>query len=235
MAGRVSFLLSDLVEEGIVMNAWSDEQLSELGELLGSIRQVKVLQRACAGEMALISTFFGQRGYEVFGMFGYRSNKHWGFLPAGWVDVMRARYLNRYLAIIRSLYHPDGTRIYLDVPPVSEPEESFFSRLEVIGIPRMSKVSEAAARVQTHVDMTRIGCALKRYHLSEGMYPESLGDLAPDWIDSIPNEVATGLPFLYRLAADGSYRFWSRGLDRDDDLGNPVEKWNSDGDWIWGR
>ena len=45
---------------------------------------------------------------------------------------------------------------------------------------------------QTRVNEALIACALERYHLANGQYPETLAALAPQFLEKIPNDLIGG-------------------------------------------
>jgi len=96
------------------------------------------------------------------------------------------------------------------------------------------------AQGQVWVDETRIACALERYRLAHGVYPDSLDALAPAYIDALPHDIMTGAPYHYQLRSDGTFLLYSVGWNQIDDGGKVVyEKENPErldyqqGDWVW--
>lgn len=92
-----------------------------------------------------------------------------------------------------------------------------------------------AAAAQTAVDEAAIACALERYRLANGQYPESLGALVPKFISQLPNDVISGKPYKYRRTSDGQFVLYSVGWDGTDDGGMPGKTLFDDkkGDWVW--
>jgi hypothetical protein len=96
------------------------------------------------------------------------------------------------------------------------------------------------AEGQVLVDETRMACALERYRLAHGVYPDSLDALTPAYIDEVPHDIMTGEPYHYRLRADGTFSLYSVGWNQVDDGGSVVYlKDQPDrldiqhGDWVW--
>ena len=96
------------------------------------------------------------------------------------------------------------------------------------------------AQAQVWVDEARIACALERYRLAHGVYPESLDALAPACIDEFPHDIMNGQPYHYQLRPDGTYLLYSVGWNQTDDGGKVVYKKDSptqidynQGDWVW--
>jgi hypothetical protein len=88
-----------------------------------------------------------------------------------------------------------------------------------------------------------VACALERYRLAHGQFPENLELLAPRFMTVVPRDVASGQPFRYRRTDDGQFVLYAISSDGVDDGGRPVKvefDWNGSlvirpgpGDWVW--
>jgi hypothetical protein len=67
-------------------------------------------------------------------------------------------------------------------------------------------------------DGVLIGIALELYHREHGAWPQSLNDLSPRWLPSVPVDRITGEPLHYKIVDDRPV-VYSVGIDRDDDGG----------------
>jgi hypothetical protein len=92
-----------------------------------------------------------------------------------------------------------------------------------------------AAVLQTCANQAAIACALERYRLANGQFPETLGALTPRFISRLPNDVIGGQPYKYRRTADGQFILYSVGWNEKDDGGAPGKKLfdEEEGDWVW--
>jgi hypothetical protein len=81
---------------------------------------------------------------------------------------------------------------------------------------------------QTAVNQAVIACALERYYLAHGAYPETLEQLLPAWLDSIPRDINRGRPMFYQRDEKDGYVLRGAGQNRIIDHG----KVPSD-DWLW--
>jgi hypothetical protein len=63
-----------------------------------------------------------------------------------------------------------------------------------------------------------IGLALELYHREHGKWPESLGELAPKYLPTLPADPITGKPLHYKIVDDRPI-VYSVGVDGDDDGG----------------
>jgi hypothetical protein len=105
-------------------------------------------------------------------------------------------------------------------------------------LPALTRSAEKFARGQTCADLARVACALERYRLAQGSYPEYLDALAPQFLAKLPHDVINGQPFKYRRTDDGRFVLYSVGWNETDDGGQVAltSKGNADwnkGDWAW--
>jgi hypothetical protein len=105
-------------------------------------------------------------------------------------------------------------------------------------LPPVVSLETRFANAQTVVDEAAIACALERYRLAHGQYPDALDALTPQFIASLPHDVITGEPLKYRLTGDGQFILYSVGWNETDDGGHVALKKNlsvdfENGDWVW--
>jgi hypothetical protein len=102
-------------------------------------------------------------------------------------------------------------------------------------LPALGRVIVKSAAAQTAFNQAAIACALERYRLANGHFPETLGALAPQFISPVPNDVLTGEHYKYRLKDDRQFLLYSTGWDEKDDGGVPGKTIFNDqqGDWVW--
>jgi hypothetical protein len=105
-------------------------------------------------------------------------------------------------------------------------------------LPALGRAAEKCARAQSSVDLARIACALERYRLANGQFPDTLEALVPKFIEKLPYDVIGGQPLKYRRSDDGLFVLYSVGLNETDDGGQIVltKSGNAEinkGDWVW--
>jgi hypothetical protein len=92
------------------------------------------------------------------------------------------------------------------------------------------------AHNQTAANQACVACALERYRLAFGQYPDMLDALAPRFLEKLPRDLIGGQPLKYRREPDGTFLLYSVGWNERDDGGVPPGQGNSDltvGDWVW--
>jgi len=86
-----------------------------------------------------------------------------------------------------------------------------FKVLASVAIPNIKRAGQTLLRNQTMANHAQIVCALERYHLAHGEYPETLEALTPGLIEKIPTDLVGGQPPHYRRNADGTFLLYSIG------------------------
>jgi len=248
-------LASQPIWEGLAAHRWNKSQLEVLHAEFEKMDQFRPLQLAIAGErlrnhhdirmasrhpqgfLALLT-----HGNLLAGEKGSWLDRA---IPSGWfyqnaLTVDRF-YTETYLPAVdweRRVINPqvfkqvDQTCKTLHTTPYN-----IFYKLFVPGMPTVAK---RAAWSQTSVDKTAVACALERYRLVRGEYPEKLDVLVPEFIAKIPNDVIDGQPLRYRRTGNDEFVLYSIGWNETDDGGEIAlqsgECWRQDldrGDWVW--
>jgi len=97
------------------------------------------------------------------------------------------------------------------------------------------------ASFQTFINQAVVACALERYRLANGQFPETLNMISPQYLEKMPLDLITGEPLKYRRTADGQFVLYSVGWDEKDD-GGTMGGMTKDktprmdvmhGDWVW--
>jgi hypothetical protein len=83
-----------------------------------------------------------------------------------------------------------------------------------------------------------VACALERFRLAHGNYPETLDSLTLQFIAQLPHDLINGQPLKYRRTDDGRFVLYSVGWNETDDGGKVelTKSGNADinkGDWVW--
>lgn len=110
-----------------------------------------------------------------------------------------------------------------------------------VRLPAFETCAQSCSYAQSAVVMARVACALERYRLAQGQYPESLNALAPRFMKSVPHDIIDGEPLKYHLASHGGFVLYSVGWNGTDDGGTVYFQAQSktqidygNGDWVWG-
>lgn len=113
-----------------------------------------------------------------------------------------------------------------------------FTMLASIAVPNFTKAFQAYAYNQTLVNQGQIACALERYKLANGSYPDTLDKLTPNFIETFPPDLIGGQPLQYHRTDDGNFLLYSVGWNGKDDGGTITydhqgKEDRNQGDWVW--
>jgi hypothetical protein len=91
--------------------------------------------------------------------------------------------------------------------------------LTMMLIPAIDAMFEATARGEGANETMDVAIAIQRYRKAQGKLPESLDELVPDYLRSVPRDPFDGMPIRYLIDDDGAFRVYSIGRNRVDDEG----------------
>jgi hypothetical protein len=91
-----------------------------------------------------------------------------------------------------------------------------------ITAPALLRAVESFERQIAIADLALIALSIKTYHRDTGNYPESLGELVPEYLDALPADAFSGEPYIYK-ADQGGFLLFSVGPNGKDDGGAPLE------------
>jgi len=169
--------------------------------------------------------------------------------PRGWYYMEQLNYCRLFQLQLNGVFDAEKKQVF---PRQIEANTSAFNEafagrnpfttvctrhqlLAVILLPSLHVIPRRAAAAQTAADEAAIACALERYRLANGQFPENLDALVPKFISSLPNDVTSGEPYKYRRTTDGQFVLYSIGWNEKDDGGVPGKTLFDDkeGDWVW--
>ena len=84
----------------------------------------------------------------------------------------------------------------------------------------LSKTLAKKANARIARQLAVAACALERYKLANGRYPNELVDLTPRFINSIPSDPIDGKPLRYRPETNGVFLLYSVGVNGIDEGGS---------------
>jgi len=252
------------VWEGLAGRKWSDAQLIELDRDLAKLNSLADHQLSMRGEMAGQSSLIDWLRCNPEQMFTVFEGSEEDLPPAVPPDFLReiighlipsgwfyqnqlgcARIMVQYYlpaadmnrgTISPAFIEDADAKIEASLKPSPYNPYNIFGRYL---LPALSAATRKFAVGQGSADLARVACALERYRLAHGQYPESLDVLAPQFIAKLPHDIIGGQPLKYRRADDGQFVLYSIGLNETDDggevgfnkSGKSVD--NTKGDWVW--
>jgi hypothetical protein len=255
------FLISQLVRiaivsialqpiwEGLAEHKWSDEQLVALDAELGQLDFLADYEFALRGERAFaIASFENQRRTREIIMYpedGSVITNKLRFMPDAYFyqnELSFARMHQQWILPLidtnARIVSPEGWR---RVDAAVRAERKLYSPYKVQAltlIPAIESAMKKFAFIQSGIDLARVSCALERYWLAHGEYPEGLNTLVPQFISNLPCDIVNGQPLHYRRETNGPFVLYSVGWNETDDGGqialkNGVTHDRENGDWVW--
>jgi hypothetical protein len=255
------FLISKLVQvaldqlalkpiwEGLAEHRWSAAQLLEIEQRLGKIDLLA--DAAMRGERALsIRTMEQLRGQGIIDAddLSKRLPGLLSFLLGGFFYQNELSIARMYQQFFVPVADVANQRIY---PSRADANDAALAKAVISGfrpynlfarmlLPAISQAETKFAFGQTQVNEAIVACALERYRLAQGQFPESLEPLTRGFLSKLPHDVITGAPLIYRRTPDGQFILYSVGWNEKDDGGTIVLPGGKDhkrdlteGDWVW--
>jgi hypothetical protein len=238
-----------VVWEGLAEHRWSEPQLAGIQGLIAGQDLIAQLNLALRGERAGYNARMLQAlaNPEVLGLDSGTKFLLWGFVYQNLVAYNRACDALTLPSDAKSLrayverHRQEEDRLKRSTLPwgPSFPIPNLNTILASIGFPGFSGISKRTLYTQVCLDQAATACALERYWLANGQYPDSLGALVPDYLGEVLHDAASGNSFIYKRKAEGGFVLYSVGWNGVDDGGKLVFKPNStrldldQGDWVW--
>jgi hypothetical protein len=245
---RIAIVAIDLetIWEGLAKHEWSDEQLAALDAELSKLDFLADYEFAMRGERAFaIATFENQRhAREIIWLKpngdGYITNKM-AFMPSAYfyqnelaIAQMSQQWILPLVDTNSRIVSPEKFQQANDADHAEMKHYSPYKVQSLMLFPALANCVKKFAAIQSSIDLARVACALERYRLARGNYPETLDALAPQFIEKIPHDIINGQPLHYRLKPNGQFILYSVGWDGKDDDGVPVSFYDKNkGDWVW--
>ncbi|HEY5910824.1 MAG TPA: hypothetical protein VJA21_09500 [Verrucomicrobiae bacterium] len=239
----VTGLYTGIVEDGLRLHAWREPQLQALERQLKDIDLLALVVEAFREERAATCrTFEITKRSELVKVFNFTfiSKLALRLMPHGWfyqnmvAGASIEQELLGNLDLTNRLIRPRQiSELIRKVSDASE-RRSPYRFLVAISMPNFAKALQTAVRNQTLVDQARLACALERYRLTQGHYPDALAALTPGFIEKPPHDLVGGQSLRYRLTDDGGYLLYSIGWNEKDD-GGVAGKSSEEGDWFFER
>lgn len=233
---------------GTINHQWTDGQLAEITDELAKLDFLMDYQYAVRGERIFaLQSFENQRithKYEFVDDKGQTNTTSYTYMPAAFFyqNELAVARVDQELALplVDTNAHTVSPKKLQSANHYVQKQIRPFS-YSIMGWSTFYTMGFSVRRfafAQVGVDLAQVACALERYHLTHGEYPETLDALTPQYLSNIPNDVIDGKPLHYRRTPDGKYLLYSVGWNEKDDGGQPgLTKQGSlditKGDWIW--
>lgn len=260
--------------EGMAAQAWSPDQLKELQyklsgfDFLTDARKAFDDDRSALGNTSIefVRKSPSKRA-EAIGLFdSLNTGTDYSpfasvflcLVPSGWFYWEELEYDRMYDQLVMPLIDVNKRVVSPELAASTQQElqaqlrgdplsltlhHRLFARLLV---PAVSNLAPKVARTQTAADLGVTACAIERYRLAKGGYPDDLTQLVPAFLAKVPTDVIDGKPLRYRKEGQ-RFALYSIGWNGQDDGGQFPPKPESGrefkrgieaappqmGDWVW--
>lgn len=240
------------IYEGLAQHRWSEPQLAELERELAKLDFLADYQFAMRGERTCaIAAFEAQRITREYRTVeeSFGTNKvvtvSFRFMPSAFFyqnELAFARLHEQFILPLVDLTNRVVSPALAQAAAAAvKAQGQTYSPYQVQALmvfPAISKAVQKFAFAQSSIDLVRVACALERYRLAQGSYPESLNALVPQFIARLPHDIINGQPLNYRRTAEGAFVLYAVGWNETDDGGVvALSKGKSplvdQGDWVW--
>jgi hypothetical protein len=226
-----------VIAKGLELRAWNESQLAALQEELRNsdfiARQAEALK---CGRALLLASYVDGDFFKAY--FRSSGDSLWTRLkrkPEALLIMLAPRGLIYERAASASINFRNMIKALTPADGVIHPGEvsqafAWWNRAKQ-GLPGL-------LQFQTLVNEGQIACALERYRLAHGTYPETLDTLVAQFIGKLPCDIINGKPLVYRRTEDGMFLLYSVGWNETDDGGKIVPATDDlgnamQGDWVW--
>ena len=142
------------------------------------------------------------------------------WIPRGFVEESKAMLVdisNLNRERLSRVYSPELQNQFLEqlTPEAKFKDYSVFNPCLNIVMelyPATEKVLFSTIKKTAERDMALTACALERYRLRHQDYPATLGELVPDFLPSVPRDIADGEALRYTRDSNDDYTLYSVGL-----------------------
>lgn len=246
------------VADGLVRHQWSDADLVKLDAELKKLDLLTDMQLALRGERAAMLTFIenfrSPRNYRAYAWYGTGLFFQWNWgtlsgaavfhlIPDGWIYKLELGIAKTNqlwtLQVADPTNHLAFPKKAIDIGDSGYMLRPWWLFLPNATFGRSEPPERRIIYIQESVDLARVACALERRRLAQGDYPESLGELSPRFIATVPHDIIGGQPLHYHRTDRGGYVLYSVGWNEKDD-GGEFPKGGEDrqldlgtGDWVW--
>jgi hypothetical protein len=225
--------------QGQAQHRWTDAQWASLLERLAQVEYVSGVTLAFEGERACgiqgINSWIAHP--ELMSGSAVPGISSRGFLRQN--QIALARFQTRQLADLRAALSNaplGGLAPLAAAASTNIPFEAWtpYNFLVCMLTPATDKAMARTARAQTINRMAIVACALERYHLAHGEFPERLDQLAPQCVAQVPLDPMNRQSLHYQRTDDGWFRLYSVGPNGVDDGGLfKAKSSEQEKDWPW--
>ncbi len=233
---RVQHLLSRTLQpvwEGLRQRAWTEPQVAAIQQELAALNLLadytNAVRRAVLANIWVWRTYADCPDASDGLISGYQNSPALRLQPRTWwfenciqLHAVGERILNQIDAGTSRIQNTVNWADLNGLPLDSESQTLLQQALWRAAHPRV------VAFAQTALSQAITACALERFRLLNGVYPETLEQLVPTLLDHIPHDAVSGRPIDYQPTDKGSFVLRGVGPNAVYDRKN-----SGSDDWLW--
>ncbi|MCP4608554.1 MAG: hypothetical protein GY845_07560 [Planctomycetes bacterium] len=201
----------------------TEEQLMKLSSWIEEADIDKGYRQTLVGEQCLGLNTFRGHVREISGEFGSKGGLSIVFLAFWRITGLNDRDATKYIDIMQELMDAmelSANERLLVFDSIQKDVDSgkrggFLTRMLM---PAFGRIMQIETRHLAHLRATQTALAIERYRLTEGRLPQSLDNLVPTYLETIPTDPFDGKNLKYRTLETG-FVVYSVGEDLTDEGG----------------
>lgn len=240
------------VWEGLADHRWTETQLKKLQERLEKVDLLKGYETLMRGERAfnIAGLEYERRTGKFVAVTDNGATKEYniGWTPSALFYRNQLALGRMYEKVVLPPVDSSKHRVYLELATNEKAnlDKEFKGEIGIYTIfakmlfPAIQNAVIKFANLQAYMDEAITACALERYRLAHGQFPETLETLSPQFMDKAVVDPITGDPLKYQRTEDGWFVLYSVGWNGTDDGGKVAWTKGStpsvdpkQGDWVW--
>jgi hypothetical protein len=250
-----------VVTEGLRLGVWQGPQLAEIQRQLESVNLVESVVAAFQCERLIQLTAFesGHLGKlmvetqmafappaapDLFRRLMLASYRLVDLVPKGWLYRNMATVGSLDQEYLDAVEPGRGVILPRGIDAAAEHTQSLLKERRVetfiagIAFPIFTRAWQTTAQTQASVRQAMTVCALQRYQIMKGAYPQALGALAPEFVKEVALDPVTGERMHYRPDSRSNFLLYSVGWNGVDEGGKVCYAQGGgvgavNGDWVW--
>ena len=223
------------VEHVINRTEFTDKQLADLSQTLVNAEDPSAVTRAFAGERCAGVSIFTKPAAQVPRMVGGSSSPLSVvaitlYKFSGLSDMDASIYLDLMNDYIKAIQLPPPQR--QEATDAVDARFDKTSRIHVllhVMMPALSRCTTIDIRAIAQLRTAQAGLAIERYRLAAGKLPDTLAELMPTYLDTVPKDPFDGKELRYKKL-DTGFVVYSIGEDGSDDGGKEKPRKRSGSD-----
>ena len=208
------------VWEAIATHSWNESQLAAIQLILEKSDVLGNYRLAIRGERNILASMITgpgsfESGNAVVGKIDKETSNPYLKLPKAFAFHSLVSMYQMYAVLLS--FEPGKTEEnhrLVENYKATRGGWGYYHILADMMLPALDKAIFKVEKIQMDISLATAGCALERYRLADGHYPDSLQTLCPRFLAQVPLDPMSGNPILYKKGSNGEVAVYSVGDDK---------------------